>query len=391
MPNEEHVEILKQGRTIWDRWRYENPHIRPDLYCADLSNNDLSYYNLEDANLFHSNLKGANLSKAKLNRANLAEATLRDAIIRNAVLEEADLSRATCIHSDFSGSNLYKACLSGTNLTEANISQVDFRETDFSFAILLKANIRGSCLSRAIFNKSQLQYANLDKTSLDYSVFVNTSLENASIKDSYVYGVSTWDLESQGSIQSDLVITPNGNPYITVDNIEVAQFIYLLLNNQKIRDVINTITSKVVLILGRFTPDRFFILDALRNELRKHNYMPVIFDFEKPNDRNFIETVSILAHMSRFIIADFTDAKIVLQEAEHIIRDISIPFMSIMLEGSGREPITLYDLRKGKTFVPEIVYYQDISDLVNKLPKQIVEQAEKICKTLFGENPIKGK
>jgi hypothetical protein len=36
-----------------------------------------------------------------------------------------------------------------------------------------------------------------------------------------------------------------------VGDIEVAQFIYLLLNNQKLRDVIETITSKAVLILGR--------------------------------------------------------------------------------------------------------------------------------------------
>jgi hypothetical protein len=55
-----------------------------------------------------------------------------------------------------------------------------------------------------------------------------------------------------------LIITPENKPgpEITVDNIEVAQFIYLLLHNQKIRDVIDTITSKVVLILGRFSEKR---------------------------------------------------------------------------------------------------------------------------------------
>lgn len=375
MPNEEHVEILKQGRTIWDRWRYENPHIRPDLYCADLSNNDLSYYNLEDANLFHSNLKGANLSKAKLNRANLAEATLRDAIIRNAVLEEADLSRATCIHSDFSGSNLYKACLSGTNLTEANISQVDFRETDFSFAILLKANIRGSCLSRAIFNKSQLQYANLDKTSLDYSVFVNTSLENASIKDSYVYGVSTWDLESQGSIQSDLVITPNGNPYITVDNIEVAQFIYLLLNNRKIRNVIDTITSKVVLILGRFTPSRKEILDIIKEELKTNNYLPVLFDFDKPANRDTHETVTTLARLSKFVIADITDPKSVPQELLAIVQEIpSLPVQPVI--ECGCEPWGMYDHIKQYKSVLDVFYYKNKAHLILSLKNEVIRKAE---------------
>jgi hypothetical protein len=76
-----------------------------------------------------------------------------------------------------------------------------------------------------------------------------------------------------------LVITPRDEPEITVDNIEVAQFIYLMLHNQKIRDVIDTITSKAVLILGRFTDERKAVLDALREELRKRDYLPILFDF----------------------------------------------------------------------------------------------------------------
>ena len=49
------------------------------------------------------------------------------------------------------------------------------------------------------------------------------------------------------------VVTPLGQSEVTTDDIEVAQFLYLLINNKKIRNVIDTITSKVVLILGRFT------------------------------------------------------------------------------------------------------------------------------------------
>jgi hypothetical protein len=56
---------------------------------------------------------------------------------------------------------------------------------------------------------------------------------------------------------------PPGEPEITVDNIEVAQFIYLMLYNQKVRDVIDTITSKAVLILGRFAAQRKKVLDAM--------------------------------------------------------------------------------------------------------------------------------
>ena len=42
------------------------------------------------------------------------------------------------------------------------------------------------------------------------------------------------------------------------------------------------IGKKAVLILGRFTPDRKAILDGLREALRSHDYVPILFDFEKP-------------------------------------------------------------------------------------------------------------
>jgi hypothetical protein len=104
--------------------------------------------------------------------------------------------------------------------------------------------------------------------------------------------------------QSNLIITPREEPEITVDTVIVAQFIYVLLGNRELRQVIDSITSKVVLILGRFTPERKVVLDAIREELRKRDYLPVLFDFEKPANRDLTETVSTLAHMARFVIAD---------------------------------------------------------------------------------------
>jgi hypothetical protein len=94
---------------------------------------------------------------------------------------------------------------------------------------------------------------------------------------------------------------------ITVDNVEVAQFIYLLLHNEKIREVIDTIAKKAVLILGRFAGERKAVLDAIREKLRRQNYLPILFDFEKPASRDLTETISTLAHMARFIIADLTE------------------------------------------------------------------------------------
>jgi hypothetical protein len=136
----------------------------------------------------------------------------------------------------------------------------------------------------------------------------------------------------KGAIQSNLVITPEDESPIQVDTLEVAQFIYLLLNNERILSVIDTITSKVVLILGRFTPDRKIVLDAIRDGLRKRDYLPILFDFEKPTSRSLTDTVSTLAHMARFVIADSTDAKSVPQELMRIVPFLpTVPVRPLML------------------------------------------------------------
>jgi hypothetical protein len=76
-----------------------------------------------------------------------------------------------------------------------------------------------------------------------------------------------------------------------LSTIEVAQFIYLLLNNQKLRDLIDTIASKAVLILGWFFEDRKPVRDAIRDELRKpeHNYLPIVFDFQPLTNQTTLE------------------------------------------------------------------------------------------------------
>jgi hypothetical protein len=87
---------------------------------------------------------------------------------------------------------------------------------------------------------------------------------------SFVYGASVWNIKvNDRTKQENLIITAFGEPVITVDNIKIAQFIYLLLNNQEIRDVIDTITSKAVLILGRFSEDRKGVWTAVPDFLSK--------------------------------------------------------------------------------------------------------------------------
>jgi len=177
------------------------------------------------------------------------------------------------------------------------------------------------------------------------------------------------------AIQADLIITPPETSSITVDDLELAQFVYLLLKNRRLRDVLNTITSKVVLILGRFTPSRKAVLEALRTELRCHDLVPILFDFERPVSRNFIETASVLAHIARFVIADFTDEGDVRREVHHIATSLPrVPIVPLLHSQESGVPITLQDLGHHPGMVP-LVQYRDLPDLLDNLLRAVIEPA----------------
>jgi hypothetical protein len=324
MANDEHVALLKQGAAAWNEWRKENRNIEPDLRGAYLNWADLTEANLSGAWLDRADLRGAYLSKADLSGAHLFGAFLNGADLRGADLRRADLGRAS---------------LGAAKLTRANLSGAD----------------------------------------LEYASLVDADITNADLTGCRIYGVSVWELTvSNETRQQNLIITRRNTPpepEITVDDIEVAQFIYLLLHNQKIRRVIDTITSKAVLILGRFTDERKAVLDALREELRKRDYLPILFDFEKPRSVGTDETITLLARMARFVIADISDAKSVLQELRAIVPDLpSLPVQPIIL--ATQEEPGMFDFYRNRPSFLTVHRYADQKQLLADLSDKVIRPAE---------------
>jgi len=93
-------------------------------------------------------------------------------------------------------------------------------------------------LSGADLRWADLTGANLGGANLQAAALVETDLTDADLTGSRIYGIAAWGLKLERAKQQNLVITPADEPEIAVDNIEVAQFVYLLLHNEKIRDVI---------------------------------------------------------------------------------------------------------------------------------------------------------
>lgn len=344
MNNKSHIELLKEGFEVWNNWRNQNSTDEIDFCDIHLGNIKLPKIDLTDAKLDRIKLRCAYMREAKLTNASLVKADLR--II--------DLSKSDLRGADLSGADLSGAYLRDANLSGANLS---------------KTNLLGVNLDRA-----NLTNANLNEANLRNAVLVNTDLRDANLNGCRIYGTSVWNVNTENSSQEGLVITAPNEPEITIDNLKVAQFIYLILNNQEVRDVINTIGNKGVLILGRFTQERKLILDALRAELRKRNFIPILFDFDKPAHRDLTATVSTLAHLSKFVIADITEAKSIPQELKAIVPNLpSLPIQPIILE-TEHEYSMFKDFAGYLSFLPPF-RYKNIEHLFSSLEEKIIMPA----------------
>jgi hypothetical protein len=289
MSNPEHIALLRRGVQVWN----ENRPEWPDLVGADLSGLDLTGISFHGAQISDSVLRRAKLDGAMLQGAFLSGSDLTGASLRganlyftrllHANLTDCDLARAKVVGATLDGATLIRASLSGANLQNAHLSQVDATECDFSDCSLVAASLVNTNLTRANLARSILGGASLVRAIVEDAVFDNA----------FVYGVGAWDLIGRPKSSENLRISSAAS--VTVTDLRVAQFVYLMLENAEIRTIIDTLTSKVVLILGRFFEARKHTLDALKTELRVRGFVPVIFDFEQPADRDVTETVTLLA------------------------------------------------------------------------------------------------
>jgi len=397
MADQSHLDVLKEGVEAWNAWRRRNPSMHPDLsganlrgaslFMAYLSETDLSGADLSKANLERANLRGANLRGAKLNGANLERANLRGANLTEVYFSKAHLTEAHLTEAHLTEANLTDAMLSRANLERANLTRANLRganlfkakltEANFSEAKFIGAYLRGAKLTEANLFKADLSEANLTEANLQYCILVRANLQGSMLTNCRIYGISAWDLMlSMQTEQSNLVISPGeGNTFATVDDLEVAQFIYLLFDNRKLRNIIQTMSSTAVLILGNFAPERMEILQAIRERLRDNGYLPILFDFEGPENRNLIDTVTTVARLVRFVIADLTQPRSVPAELGAIVPTIeSLPVQPMIEEPE--EPYGMFSDLVVRHSILKVHHYKDLGHLLESFDDEIIAPAE---------------
>jgi hypothetical protein len=240
------------------------------------------------------------------------------------------------------------------------IRQADLSAANLFRADLSGADLRGSNLSSASLQQAHINYARVD---------------DAILTGCYVHLVNAWALKGDPQDQRDLVITWHDEATITVDDIRVAHFVYLVLSNPNIRRVIDTLGKRAVLILGRFTAERKRILDALRTSLRERGFVPLVFDFDRPVGRDLTETIATLAGMSLFVIADITNPRSAPLELQATVPQFMIPIVPIIQEGE--RPFAMFqDLRSKFDWVLPELRYDNLASLMAGIDAAIIQPAQ---------------
>jgi hypothetical protein len=276
---------------------------------------------------------------------------------------EADILAADCEKAQF-----YRCDVRFAQFCQSDLSEVDLRECimmncDFTGANLSGANLEMSSIVQCNFDRAALVGCRVFGTGVWDSSFANAEQANLEVR--------AYNLYSPDAAMMKYLVGQSEPPSFIVDDIELAQFLYLLYNNSKIRKIIDTVSSKAVLLIGRFALEQHNGLLRLKDKLRSLGFVPIVFDTDKPRNRDTLETVSTLAHLVGCVIADLSGARSVLQELQRIVPSLpSVPVKPIIIK-SDAEPGMLDHFRQYRNCL-KLFSYEDVEHLLAAAEPEIL-------------------
>ena len=389
------------GRA-WNQWRKENPKEPVDLRGLrgpepapgawlrffDLRGADLRGVRFAGAELGHADLRGsrldgADLTGARLHRADLGGVDLGAATLDGAVLRRASLAASKCkVGCSFRRARLDGADLSGANLQYASFRQADLSGANLSGADLRHASFERADLSDAVFDDAKLRMASLRRAVLYQTSFKGTDLRSASCHDVFIRRIQVDENTRQKRLLGNLRawFTEDDEvdlSYTYVDDLRAASLLSVLGERGAITSLINAGSATMVLMLGRFSPRRKAVFSRLSEVLRTKGKIPVLFDFPGPEDREWSDTVRVLAALSEFIIVDLSDPRSVPLELQATVPGLMIPVVPIV-QAKKNVFAMFQDLQRRYFWVLPPVAYTDKEDLAAHVETAILKRARSV-------------
>ena len=332
----------------WNIWRRKRLRRRPNLSGANLSGIDLVELNLRDVVLQGADVSRSNLSQVDLTLSDLRDVQGFDTDFSSAVLRECELNGAWLHHANLAEANLSRARMGGSVLTDCSLNK----------ASLEGADLRGACMWGCSYWGVEL-----DETTHQEGIRIASDFD--------------W-VEFAMKTRSRRRAAANEIFDIAIDDLRVADFVgQIKVYPERVSDMINAASSKFVLLLGRFTgPQRAILDDVLAPGLTRRNYIPMVFDFPPPRNRDVIESVAILAGLSHFVIADLTDARSTPLESQLLAPMLAIPFFPLVRRGD-RVFSMFMDLQHKHPWVQPARTYRGRNHLEQLLAEWIIPTAER--------------
>jgi len=362
MANPEHENILQQGVEKWNAWRQANPGIEPDLSNCFIPRGLL--------------LKREGPVRKELTKKGINYAAIRDKILKQVI--------------NFSHVNFHRSSFEGGWYNDANFEGANFYEADLSRAHLSNTNLRNCNFRKAYLDRADLSGADIINANLNRATLVNANICGARIENCIVYGVSAWGLQTdENTLQRNLMMEDTnitGDNIIEevmrisehypmmVDDIEVAQFIHFIKNYSNLGKGLKAMLEKGVLLLGKFREGGREILEKVAETVRRNKLIPIIFDFDGPEGSNIIETVTVLAGISRFVVANLNGSSVP-AELERITANFKRPIITYF---DSAEEDKIYAMFSDKLSLPNVLIFKYASDgeLSDKLGKKLIEAEE---------------
>ena len=147
---------------------------------------------------------------------------------------------------------------------------------------------------------------------------------------------------------------------------------------------INESLNRQVLILGRFSPRRKKILDALKKILNQHpgGYLPLLLVGKKPKGITLGEWGLYTAIASKFIIADISEPKSIPDELRGIIPQCPSRPVVPIINQSGKQYALAEEWALRKNVAQPTIRYKNKEDLGRKIREEVIPAAEKLLTVL---------
>jgi uncharacterized protein YjbI with pentapeptide repeats len=356
------------------------------LHKADLQRVVLPAAEFRKVNFRKTIWTGARIEDSLFVECSFQQAQFTPSAVRTTVFENCEFRSTTvaanvdhCLFKDcrLDGYRLGRCAFPGTTFRDCSLKGVDLVGVDLAGACFENCDLEGANLSRAI-----LRNASFDRCNLHGAIWSNADIEGVSVTRSEIYGISLWGTRGEPALARELSLTkPGDSASLEIDALHIAVFVASLMEGNGVRELVDGLSSTLVLILGRFSPEHKPVLDEIRARLRELGYTAIVFDSSVPRLRDTSETVAVLARLSRFVIADLTEPRSAPYELRSFVTESKTPLQVVT---RGEPPFSMFaDLEKLPWVLPSREF-TGISDLVDALP-ELIGGLEGLCGDRTGE------